>query len=254
MYPTLFQIGSFKLASFGVMMVIAFVASLWLATKRAPKFGIDSKGLSDVAFWAIIAGILGARLFFIVQDLPYYLKHREELFSAQFQGLTSFGGFIVGGFVAAYICKKKGIPVMGFLDLVTPAFLLGHAIGRIGCLLNGCCHGRPAEHAFPFAVYSSEIEKYCVPAQIYDSLMNVGALFLLLWLEKRFPRHGYTLGMGLVLHGLTRFIYEFFRAGSSSTTIGSLPITDGHIMALVIMVAGAFFVVRSKARPIEVLA
>lgn len=250
MHPTLFQIGSFKLASFGVMMVVAFLASLWLATKRAPKFGIDPKKLSDVAFWAILAGIFGARLFFIIQDIPYYTKHLNELFSIQFQGLTSFGGFIVGGLVAAYVCKKKGIPVLGFLDLVTPAFLLGHAIGRIGCLLNGCCHGRPATSAFPFTVYSSEIDKYCVPAQIYDSAMNVGALFLLLWLEKRAPRQGYTLGMGLVLHGLTRFIYEFFRAGSSSTTIGNLPITDGHVMALVIMIVGVFFTLR--ARPIEV--
>lgn len=231
-------------------MVIAFAAALALARYRAPKFGINPDKLSDVAFWSIIAGIFGARIFFIVQDIPYYLKHTNELFSFQFQGLTSFGGFIVGGLVAAYVCKKKGIPVLACLDLVAPAFLVGHAFGRIGCLLNGCCHGRPAQSAFPFTVYSSEINQYCVPAQLYDSAMNVGALFLVLWLEKKFPRQGYTLGITLVLHGLTRFIYEFFRAGSSSTTIANLPITDGHVMALVIMVVGSLFIFRAK--PVEV--
>lgn len=231
-------------------MVIAFLVGMAMATKRAPKFGIDPKKLSDVVFWAIITGILGARLFFIVQDLPYYLSHRNELFSIQFQGLTSFGGFIVGGIVAAIVCKRKGIPVLGFLDLIAPAFLVGHAIGRIGCLLNGCCHGRPAQNAFPFTVFSSEINAYCVPAQIYDSVMNIGALFLVLWLEKRSNRPGFTLGWALILHGAARFIYEFFRAGSSSSTIGSLPITDGHIMALLTSVVGTVFLLRAK--PVEV--
>ncbi|MBS1727227.1 MAG: prolipoprotein diacylglyceryl transferase [Armatimonadetes bacterium] len=253
MYPTIFQIGSFKLASFGLMMVVAFLASLMLARKRAPKFGISADSLSDIAFWAILAGILGARVFFIIQEIPYYSKHLGELLSIQFQGLTSFGGFIVGGLVAAYVCKKKGVPILACMDLFAPAFILGHAIGRIGCLLNGCCHGAPAKSAFPFLAYSSEVNAYCVPAQLYDSAMNVGVLFLLLSLEKRSHRRaGYTLGMALILHGLTRFIYEFFRAGTSSTTIGlgNLPITDGHVMAVVIMVVGGFFVLRSK--PVEV--
>lgn len=234
------------------MMVIAFLAALALATKRAPKFGVDPKKLSDVTFWAILTGILGARIFFIIQDIPYYLKHRSELFSLQFQGLTSFGGFIVGGVVAAYVCKKKGIPILPFLDLIAPAFLVGHAIGRIGCLLNGCCHGQPVGESFPFRVWSSEINAYCQPAQIYDSLMNVAALGLVLWMERKSPKAGYTTGLVLALHGLARFIYEFFRAGSSSTTIGNLPFTDGHVMALVIIAVGAVFMLRAK--PVEAVA
>ena len=234
------------------MMVFAFLAGLTLARKRAPQFGIDKEKLSDVTFWAILSGILGARVFFIVQDLPYYLSHRSELFSFQFQGLTSFGGFIVGGIVAAIVCKKKGIPILGYLDLIAPPFLLGHVIGRIGCLLNGCCHGRPTDHAFPFAAFSAEVNTTVVPAQLYDSAMNLVALFVLLKLEKRFPREGYTMGMALVLHGLARFIYEFFRAGTSSSTIGSLPITDGHVMAVLIMAVGGIFIMRSKPRQIEV--
>jgi phosphatidylglycerol:prolipoprotein diacylglycerol transferase len=250
MYPTIFQVGSFKLASFGVAMVIAFMVGLTMARKRARSHGLTPEQVSDVAFWSILAGILGARVFFIVQDLPYYLKHRDELLSIQFQGLTSFGGFIVGGIVAAFLCMKRKISALGFLDTVAPAFIIGHAIGRIGCLLNGCCHGQPAEHAFPFAAYSAENHQYNVPAQLYDSAMNIGVLFLLLWLEKKNPRQGYTFGMAFILHGLTRFIYEFFRMGSSSTTIGNLPLTEGHVMAVVIMIVGVLFVFRAK--PMEV--
>ena len=249
MYPTIFQIGSFKLASFGVMMVIALLAGITLARKRAPSHGLVPDNVTDVSFWLILGGILGARMFFIGQEYQYYFAHPRELFSIQFQGLTSFGGFIIGTLAAAFACKKKGIPPLTFLDVIAPAFLLGHAIGRIGCLLNGCCHGAPTKSWF--AVYSVENHQYDVPAQLFDSAMNIGALFLLLWLEKRFPRRGFTFGMMMILHGLARFIYEFFRAGASSTTIGNSSFTEGHVMALGIMLVGAFLAFKPRNAIVE---
>jgi phosphatidylglycerol---prolipoprotein diacylglyceryl transferase len=251
MHPTIFQIGSFKLASFGAMMVLALLAGLLMARKRAPSHGVTPDQVADVSFWLILSGILGARLFFVAQEWKYYLANTSELFTIQFQGLTSFGGFIVGSSVAAFVCKRKGISPLTFLDVIAPAFLVGHAIGRIGCLLNGCCHGQPAKSAFPFLAYSFENKQMNVPAQIYDAAMNVVAVVILLWLEKRYPKQGFAFGMMMVLHGLARFIYEFFRAGASSTTIGKLPLTEGHIMALAIMVVGAFFAFRTKKAMVE---
>ena len=251
MHPTIFQIGSFKLASFGVAMVFALLAGLAMARKRAPAYGVTPDQVVDVSFWLILGGIFGARLFFIAQEYQYYFAHPRELFTIQFQGLTSFGGFIVGALAAVYACKRKGIPPLTFLDIIAPAFLIGHAIGRIGCLLNGCCHGQPTTSAFPFTVYSFENHQQNVPAQMYDSAMNIVALFALLWLEKRYPRQGFAFGMMMVLHGLARFIYEFFRAGASSTTIGNSPFTEGHVMALGIMIVGAFFALRTKKAMVQ---
>lgn len=251
MHPTIFQIGSFKLASFGVAMVFALLAGLAMARKRAPAYGVTPDQVVDVSFWLILGGIFGARLFFIAQEYQYYFAHPRELLTIQFQGLTSFGGFIVGALAAVYACKRKGIPPLTFLDIIAPAFLIGHAIGRVGCLLNGCCHGQPAKSAFPFTVYSFENHQQNVPAQMYDSAMNIVALFALLWLEKRYPRQGFAFGMMMVLHGLARFIYEFFRAGASSTTIGNSPFTEGHVMALGIMIVGAFFALRTKKAMVQ---
>ncbi len=251
MYPTIFHYGSFKLASFGVIMVLALLAGLTLARKRAPSHGVNPDTIVDISYWLIISGILGARIFFIAQEWKYYSTHVGELLSIQFQGLTSFGGFIVGTIVAAYACKRKGVSPLAYLDIIAPAFLIGHAIGRIGCLLNGCCHGQPAPESFFLRVFSYENHQYNQPAQVYDSLMNVGAFFLLIWLEKRNPRQGFTFGMMMILHGLARFIYEFFRAGASSTTIGTLPFTEGHVMAAGIMIVGAMFVARARKRVVE---
>jgi len=252
MHPELIHIGNFKIASFGAAMVVAFLLSLIVASRRAERFGFTKQQVSDVAFVAIIAGILGARVFFIVQDLPYYLSHKDQLFSLQMQGLTSFGGFIFGGVAAAIWCKRKKLSVIGFLDLAGPAFVIGHVVGRIGCLLNGCCHGAVAATAFPFTVYSAEAKAQTVPAQLYDSFMNLIVFFVVLQLEKRSNKPGFTFGLVFLLHGLTRFIYEFFRAGSSSTTIGGLPFTEGHVMALVVALFGLFFVLRPVKQAVVV--
>jgi phosphatidylglycerol:prolipoprotein diacylglycerol transferase len=248
MHPLLFQIGSFKVASFGAVMVVAFFLAIFISRQRASRFGYTKDQVGDVAFVAILAGILGARLFFIVQELPYYLSHPKELFSPQFQGLTSFGGFLVGGFAAWRFCRIKKLNPVAFLDLATPGFILGHAVGRVGCLLNGCCHGRPAGHAFPFLAYSPENHMYNVPAQVYDSAMNVVAFALVLLIERKISRPGFTVGVGLVAHSITRFVYEFFRSGTSSSTVGGSPFTEAHILALVLALAGGVVIVRSLKR------
>lgn len=247
MLPILFKIGNFPVHSFGVMMAIAFFSGLWLVKTRAKAYEFDPNEVSDVAFWTLLAGVLGARIVFILQELPSYLANPKELFSLQFQGLTSFGGLIFGAVVLIGWAIKKKLSVLSLLDLVAPAFVLGHAIGRIGCLLNGCCYGGVCDPTFPLGVHVDGSPLLHYPAQVYDSAMNLMALAFLLWLEKRNVPRGVELGSALILHGFARFIYEFARAGSSSTYWGSLPITQAHAMALVLIVIGAFVNIRQTS-------
>jgi phosphatidylglycerol:prolipoprotein diacylglycerol transferase len=238
MRPILFNIGTFPVHSFGVMMVIAFFAALWLIKRRARAFGFDPAAISDVAFYTLIAGVLGARAVFIVQELPFYLSHPSELFTLQFQGLTSFGGLFFGiaVLIGWAVKKKQSIPKL--LDLCAPAFILGHAIGRIGCLLNGCCYGAKCSANFFLGVHIPGTTELHQPAQAYDSLMNLFALGFLLLIERRVIKPGVETGLALILHGIARFIYEFWRAGESSTYWGSLPITQAQAMALGLIVGG----------------
>src|SRR5258708_39320752 len=104
MHPILFSLGPFRVGgaaigpiqvhSFSVMLILAFLAGLWLARRRAPKFGFSPAKVSDASMLVLFAGVIGARALFILQELPYYLQHKDELFSIQFQGLTSFGALI----------------------------------------------------------------------------------------------------------------------------------------------------------------
>ncbi|HEY0868558.1 MAG TPA: prolipoprotein diacylglyceryl transferase [Fimbriimonas sp.] len=248
MHPVLFRIGNFEVPSFGVMMVLAFLAGMWIATVRAQRYGITKQQIQDASFWALLAGILGARIVFIVQEIPYYLEHPDQLLTLRFQGLTSFGGLIFGALAVMVWCRRNRVPVLNMLDVAAPGFLIGHVIGRFGCLLNGCCFGSACPPDTPWAITVSGSPYLHHPAQVYDALMNAVVLGLLLLLERRNAlRLGEMTGLTLALHGLTRFIYEFWRAGTveevrknvaSSTYWGSLPITQAQAMALVLVLVG----------------
>jgi phosphatidylglycerol:prolipoprotein diacylglycerol transferase len=246
MLPVLFKIGSFPVHSYGVMLILGFLAGLWFAKKRAAKAGLNPAKVADMSFWALIAGVLGARIAFILQEWDYYSKNLRELFSWQFAGLTSFGGVIGGLALMIVWARRSGWPVRLVLDVIGPAGLLVHAIGRIGCLLNGCCYGGVC--TLPWGIHVDHVTPLMHPAQIYDSLMNLAAIPLILWVEKRGTSRGQVFALTLVLHGLARFIYEFWRGGTeaavkaglaSSTYISdSIPITQAQVVAAILVVIG----------------
>lgn len=247
MQPVLFHIGSFPLRSFGLMILIGFFAALGLIKLRAKKFGLDAREVSDMAFYVLLAGILGARVLFILQDLPHYSQHPEKVFSLNFEGLTSFGGLLFGAATVIGWAAWKKVSIGRLTDLAGPAFVAGHIFGRIGCFLNGCCYGGVCDPALPWATQFQGTVGPHHPAQIYDALMNVVALGLLLLYERKGFRTGQGTGMFLILHGLTRFIYEFWRAGTpeqvktglaSSTYWGNLPITEAQAVAGALMAVG----------------
>ncbi len=256
MYPILFKIGNFPIHSFGIMMMLAFLAGLIIVRKRAPKYGLDAGKVSDMLFWVLILGILGARLAYILQEWDFYAKHPSELWTFKFAGLTSFGGVIAGILTMVVWSKVHKWPVRSLLDVIAPAALVGHAIGRVGCLLNGCCYGGQCSPGLPWGIHVNGIEVPMHPAQIYDSLMVLAAFGFLLWIEKRHLMRGQLFALGLTLYSLSRFIYEFWRAGTdaqvnaglaSSTYWGTLPITQAQAMAAVLVIVGlALFVTWRK--------
>ena len=244
MRPILFQIGTFPVHTFGVLLMAAFLAAIAMLRGRAARFGTTKDAITDVAFWTVLAGVLGARLLFIAQEWGYYSTHTKELLSWQFQGLTSFGGLIGGGIAAVLVGRRHGIEPRRLLDLVAPSFLLGHAIGRIGCLFNGCCGGAVCPVPAPWFGVMGETGKIQYPAQVLDSALNLIGLGFVLLAERKGLRPLVTTGLVLVAHGLSRFVYEFFRAGTSSSVwvqAGPVPLTQAHAVAFGVMLVGLGF-------------
>jgi phosphatidylglycerol:prolipoprotein diacylglycerol transferase len=256
MYPVLFKIGSFEVPSYGVMLVVAFIAAYFFGRARAAKYGLTKDQIGDAFVWTLIFGVLGARLGFILQELPHYLEHTDQLFSLRFQGLTSFGGLIAGFVTLVFLARKWAVPLRDVLDVAGAPMLLGHAIGRVGCLLHGCCYGGRCD--LPWGIPVQYQEGLFHPAQIYDSLMVLAGLGILLLAEKRGLRPGQSVSLAIILYSASRFIYEFWRAGTfaevkagyaTSTYFDGLPVTEAQIFSLACILVAGFFFLKLGRRP-----
>ncbi|MCE9559240.1 MAG: prolipoprotein diacylglyceryl transferase [Armatimonadetes bacterium] len=249
MHPVLFTVGSVPIRSFGLMLVIGFMVAIALATKRTRQFGGDPDRIWDLSFYLIIAGVLGARLLYLAQEYKYYQTHTSELFSIQFAGLTSFGGLIGGGIALFIWCRKNQWPLVRALDIFGIPVLIAHAIGRVGCLLNGCCFGHQTSG---FGVHVEGLPGLYVPAQIYDSGMVLVAVAAILAMEKRgMLKSGQSFSLAMMGYSLSRFIYEYWRMGSSSTTIGNLPITEAQVFSALMFLAGlACLILAGRPKPV----
>ena len=96
MLPELFRIGDFPIRSFGVMLLIGFAVGTWLAVRRAGKYGIDKDALTSLAVWAVLMGVLGARVFWVLQEWSFYSKNPSEILKVTEGGMTSYGGIVFG--------------------------------------------------------------------------------------------------------------------------------------------------------------
>jgi phosphatidylglycerol:prolipoprotein diacylglycerol transferase len=131
----------------GAMLFVALVACVLLATWLAGRQGMPREVIQDLAVWLVVGGIVGARLTFMAQ-YPQDFTSPLQFFAVWDGGMVSFGCFVGGvlGFVLAYRCllRKHGIRFWQMADVLMPCLALGFAVGRFGCLLNGCCYGAVA--------------------------------------------------------------------------------------------------------------
>ena len=208
MYPVICQIGPFTIYSYGLMLVLAFIASSTLASFQAKKQNINPEIIFNLSFLSLFVGIFGARFFYIIQNLDYYIKEPLEIIMLQHGGLSWFGGLISAIISGTIYLKKKKLSTYKIFDLIVPFVALGQAIGRIGCLLNGCCFGKISKFGLYFKVHKLVL----VPTQIYSSLTLVFIFIILRFLQDRPHRTGQILYTYFLLYSVKRFFIEFWRA------------------------------------------
>ncbi len=144
---------------YGVMMLTAVVSGTALAAWRAKRVGVDPELIFSLVFWMVIFGIIGARTFYVVEYWPvYWQKYAGPhgslgaliggIVNMTEGGLVVYGSFVGGVLGIILFLRKHPMPFLAVADLITPSMLLGAAIGRIGCLMNGCCYGAVCDHAW----------------------------------------------------------------------------------------------------------
>ena len=249
---------SIPIYSYGLMLVLGFLSGLWLAQREAKRVGIDPVVISDMAIFTLIAGIAGARLFFVLQHLSDLRGRWLHAFFVQEGGLVYYGGLIGGIGVVAWFTRKHNLPVLKTLDVLAPAAALGLAFGRVGCFLRGCCYGKPAPNLpwairFPKSWYEETGYPVGTPVHPTELYAVLGALALcgvLLWIARRPHKDGtvfFSLG---ALYSVIRFTIEFFRGDNKPFSILGLPaqLTLPQWMSVGIFIACVGLIVWRSAR------
>jgi len=168
MLPELFHFTLFghdiHLYTYGLMMIVGFFASVYLARYLANRSGLDGEVFVNAGLIGLISGVIGARLSHVLENLDEFTRSDRTAMQNFFAminlssgGLTYYGGFILGFIVLVWYGIKKKIPLTLGMDIIAPCLMVGLGFGRIGCFLNGCCHGAVCEqpYAITFPYYSN---------------------------------------------------------------------------------------------------
>jgi phosphatidylglycerol---prolipoprotein diacylglyceryl transferase len=244
MYPEI-NLGPLTLQSFGLMFALAFLAAGWLIWKRLGEIGRPPDWAYEIGFAALIGGVIGSRLYFVVQN---YDDVKGDLLGNLFggSGLVWYGGAIGGAIAVLLWAWYRDFLRLALLDLAAPALALGYAVGRIGCQLSGDGdYGRawdgPWAMAYPDGTVPTTEQVH--PTPVYEALaMGFGAW--LLWrLRERF-RVGVLFALYLLYAGGERFLVEFVRRNDEV----ALGLTGAQFESLAMMVAGIvwLYVVRQR--------
>ena len=246
------NLGPFTLHTYGVLLAIAFLAGLWVASRQAKKAGLDATRVTDMAVWVLIAGLIGAKLLLVLVDWRYFTANPGELGTLFKSGGVFYGGLIGGILVAWWYIRRHKLPGWQVVDVLAPGVMIGQAIGRLGCFSAGCCWGKPA--SVPWAVsftdvYSARavgtpLDNPLHPSQLYESLAAFLILAFLLWLAPRKKFHGQVFLAYVALYSLARFGLEFLRGDPDRGSWFRGALSTSQLIAILLLAGAAVLLPR----------
>ena len=231
MYPNLLTIGTFTIHTYGVCIALGALLGILLISRESRKQGYNQQKILDLAFYGLIAAIIGSRVFYIVLNFNYYLKNPLEAVMIWRGGLVFYGGFIFAFFTCYFYLKKQKMPFLKTCDILAPGLALGEAFGRIGCFFAGCCYGTSSN--LPWAVifnHPQSLAKIGVPlhpTQLYASFKAL-VVFAILMSFRRFKKgDGQIIWLYSLFYALGRLIIEPFRGDERGLMIfGTFTLTQ----------------------------
>lgn len=231
---------------YGVMVAVGFLAGMLIMQWRASRAGIAANRVSDLAMAAIVGGLVGARLFYVLLNFRDYSAAPMEILRIDRGGLVYYGGFIGAALAIYWLSRRLALDTGRVADLAAVGLPLGQAIGRLGCFLNGCCFGKVSELPwsviYPYAPSdaSSHLQVWltqkeaglltveaaaarflpesgfyqCLPVhpvQLYQAILNLAIFGLLLAAAPRVKPPGRLLALYMISYGICRGLIEFLR-------------------------------------------
>jgi phosphatidylglycerol:prolipoprotein diacylglycerol transferase len=245
--PILFSIGPFHLFGYGAMIVLGGIFAFGFLRTRMGKLGLD--GGDD--FWILVnvcllSGFVGGRVLYLIEyTQPFSVEFWRTMFSPS-QGFSILGDFVSVPLALWLFARWKKISFLRLFDTISLLGAMGHVFGRFGCLLAGCCHGRPTDEPWgiTFTDPRSQVPQVWLgvplhPTQLYEAAGNAVIACCLYQILKRTEKRppGLVAACYFASYGVLRFFEEFYRG--DTVPLGLFGLTGGQGLGLGLVAFGA---------------
>ena len=250
MNSVLFEFGWFSIKWYSVFILLAMLMGSFIFYQEIKKKDLPKDDMENIIFYVLLFGILGARVYYVLFNLDYYLQNPIEIIEIWHGGLAIHGGIIAGLITLLVYCKKKKINTILLIDTIVMGLLLAQAIGRWGNFFNGEAYGRTVSYEFlrnlhlpSFIIKGMYIDgAYREPTFLYESVFSLIGFFILFGISRlKNIKVGQLTGLYLIWYGIERIIIESFR--SDSLMLG--PMKMAQIISLIFIVFGIYLMIKN---------
>lgn len=245
--PASFSLFGRDIYLYGITIALGFLLAILYCAKHAPEFGISADSFFDLMLWLIPISILGARLYYVLFQADYYLKHPAEILAIWEGGLAIYGGLIAGFLITFVYCRVKKISLPAMLDLMSFGILIGQSIGRWGNFFNREAFGAETEVFCRMGLTTPDGNSiYVHPTFLYESLWNFAGLLFLIYFTRQGRRRydGQCILIYLFWYGLGRSWIEGLR--TDSLYLWNTEIRVSQLLSVVLCIAAGAALIRLK--------
>jgi len=270
MHPILVDFGTFNLPVFGtthlfvptygVLFAIGALVAWWWFVRRAQTLGLAQEPVFNLAFYALLGGLFGAKLTLIVIDLPYYLANPLQILATIRSAGVLMGGVLCGAFAFIVYARAQKLPLFALGDAIAAPLVFAQAIGRLGCFAAGCCWGVPT-NAWCAVHFVSDVAHDqtgvpkgigLVPTQLIEFGFDLALALLLSVLWRRRPRPaGSVFWIYLILYGAGRATIEHWRGDAVRGLWIHGAVSTSQIFSLAAVAIGALFLIHDRVRGVR---
>lgn len=243
--PVAFSLFGLEVKWYGILIALgvflAILVTESMAKKKSYKNGLYKDVSNDAALFAVLIGVLGARLYYVIFEWDYYSQHLNEIFAIRNGGLAIYGGIIFGGLAIYLFSKHKKVEFWTLADCIAPGLALAQSIGRWGNYINGEAHGGVTNVPWAILVNGERVH----PTFFYESFVNfLIFLFLYFYLSKKQKFEGQLISFYFIFYGIARFFIEGMR--TDSLHLGSFRVSQ--LVSIAIIVFGIAIRLIAKKR------
>ena len=249
-------LGPVSISIYSICILIGVLLAYLVLDGESKKNKLNSSFIFNLLFWVVIFGIIGARVYYVLFNLDYYVEDPIEIVKIWNGGLAIHGGIIAGFFVLLYYCIKYKLNLLKMLDISAPALILAQSVGRWGNFFNGEAYGDMVSksylvaHKIPsFIIKGMHIEgTYYKPLFLYESIFClIGFLVMIILRRLKICKTGYIISFYCLWYGIVRFFIE--KSRMDSLMLGNIKIAQIISILLIISSIGIFIYSFKKSKP-----